>query len=108
METLRHRFEEYSHKLFHTKGHISVMIEHKTALTIHIQELSVTCSEMDETISDLDKVRDAIHIFDVCAGLGRPNFHIPEYTGEFKSEEIDTTHMTDVEIDEALNLFERL
>ena len=34
METLRHRFEEYSHKLFHTKDHTSVMIEHKTALTI--------------------------------------------------------------------------
>jgi len=103
LEKYRQKLEEYSAKQFHTKGHIEVMSKQEKALTVHIQMLSETCADMDDTISDLDKVRDAIQIFATCAGLGRPQFHIPTYAGETKTVQFDTTKMTDDEIDAKLN-----
>merc|ERR1719215_2582524 len=62
----------------------------------------MTCADLDETISDLDKVRDAIQVFDVCAGLGRPNFHIPIFK-QFVVFEIDTANAKNVDTDKLFN-----
>jgi len=103
METLRQKLEEESTKMVQKKGHITVESKQEKALRVHIQNLASACADMDETISDLDKVRDAIQVFGVCAGLGRPNFHIPVYTGQTISKEYSTVGKTNDEIDADFN-----
>jgi hypothetical protein len=103
MEKATQKLEELTQKLSAVKGHITVMSKTEKHLALHIQELSVTCADLDATVSDLDKVRDAIHIFDVCAGLGRPSFHIPMFTGQIIEVEYDTTTKQDDKIDADLN-----
>merc|ERR1719199_2103256 len=102
LEKDRAIIEEKTTQMFQTKGHIEVMSKQEKSLRLHIQTLTETCADMDETISDLDKVRDAIMIFGNCADL-RPQFHIPVYTGEFKTDDFDSSVMTNEEIDAKLN-----
>jgi hypothetical protein len=54
---------------------------------------------MDETVSSLDKVRDAIHVIGLCPGWGRLSFHIPKWTGVMEHGYMDTLILTDAEID---------
>jgi hypothetical protein len=102
-EKSQQKLTESLQKLNTVKGHISMMSKAEARLTAHIKTLTETCVALDETVSDLDKVRDAIHIFDQCAGIGRPNFHIPAFTGQIVEIEYDTTARSDAEIDADLN-----
>jgi len=95
------KLEELTEKMTHTKGHITVTSNQEQSLTLHIKSLSEACADLVATVSDLDKVRDAIQIFGVCAGLARPNFHIPIYGGTVTVEV--TPGMSDVDIDAAFN-----
>ena len=65
------RLSELTQRASSVKGHITVQSKAEKHLTAHIQSLTVACADLDETVSSLNKVRDAIRIVDVCAGLGR-------------------------------------
>jgi len=92
---------ELTEQFSHVKGHITVTSNQEKALTAHIQVLSTACKELDETVSDLDKVRDAIQVFGVCVGVGRPTFHVPIF-GKFVQIEMGEP-LLDEEIDFELN-----
>jgi hypothetical protein len=47
----------------------------------HIGTLSAECAELPETVSNLNKVRDAIQALSKCPGLSRVQFSLPKWTG---------------------------
>lgn len=75
----------------------------ETKLQNQVEHLTKRCHSMDETVSCLGKIRDAIHILGLCPGLGRPEFKIPVWTGTWVTAEIPCSSMTDAKVDEVLN-----
>lgn len=65
------------------------MLAAETKLRKHVADLKTTCSQLDATGRGLDSVRDAIHALQACPGLIRPEFHIPLFSGEWVSFELD-------------------
>merc|ERR1719375_2999080 len=51
----------------------------------HIATLTEECAELPETVSNLDKVREAIEALHECPGLSRVKFAIPHWTGTYVS-----------------------
>merc|ERR1719324_1386239 len=47
----------------------------------HVRELTAECDDLDPTVSDLDKVRDAIQALSACPGLSRVKFSLPKWVG---------------------------
>lgn len=60
-------------------------------LRAHVQALSTQCSALNATESSLDEVRAAIHALEACPGLVRPEFHIPEWVGNWTTFMLDDT-----------------
>jgi len=69
----------------------------------HIATLTEECAQLPETVSNLDKVRDAIEALSKCPGLSRVQFSLPKWTGTYVSLGLKAKTMTDEEQDEALN-----
>lgn len=69
----------------------------------HIATLTQECSELPATVSDLDKVRDAIEALHKCPALSRVQFSIPKWTGAWISFDLKAKKMTDEEQDKAMN-----
>mmetsp|Transcript_56989 Transcript_56989/g.125170 ORF Transcript_56989/g.125170 Transcript_56989/m.125170 type:complete len:373 (+) Transcript_56989:2-1120(+) len=72
-------------------------------LRAQITRLAEKCKAMDETISSLDKVRDAIQVMDLCPGLSRAEFHIPVWIGHWVEKHFDVNNRTDAEVDADMN-----
>jgi len=72
-------------------------------LRSQITVLTEKCQAMDDTVSSLDKVRDAIHVLEVCPGMSRAEFHIPVWTGTWVKGRFSSYQSTDAEVDAALN-----
>lgn len=64
-----------------------------------IDKLGDECDALPATSSDLDKVRLAIKALEKCPGLGKPEFHIPKWVGQWVSVTVDAKTMPDSEID---------
>jgi len=75
----------------------------ESALREQITKLSEECAALPETISDLDKVRDAIHALSECPGLSRVQFAIPKWIGKWVTFDQDAASMTDEKQDAAMN-----
>merc|ERR1719230_1442070 len=69
----------------------------------HIVTLTEECTQLPETVSNLDKVRDAIEALSKCPGLSRVQFSLPKWTGTWVSMSLKAKNMTDEEQDEALD-----
>jgi hypothetical protein len=85
------------------KGRIKLESKAELQLRSRISILTTRCKEMEATESSLDKVRDVIHVLGACPGLGRPEFHIPKWTGRFLEAKFEPTLKTDEEIDAQMN-----
>lgn len=85
------------------KGRIKLESKAELQLRARISLLTTRCKEMEATESSLDKVRDVIHVLGACPGLGRPEFHIPKWTGKFVTAHFNPSTQTDDEIDAAMN-----
>merc|ERR1719262_253584 len=68
----------------------------------HIATLTEECAQLPETVSNLDKVRDAIEALSKCPGLSRVQFSLPK-TIKWISFDLMAKEMTDEEQDEAMN-----
>eukprot|EP00746_Dinoflagellata_sp_MGD_P167231 gnl/MRDRNA2_/MRDRNA2_97693_c0_seq1.p1 gnl/MRDRNA2_/MRDRNA2_97693_c0~~gnl/MRDRNA2_/MRDRNA2_97693_c0_seq1.p1 ORF type:complete len:442 (+),score=96.35 gnl/MRDRNA2_/MRDRNA2_97693_c0_seq1:50-1327(+) len=69
----------------------------------HISRLNEECEQLPATVSDLDKVRDAIHALSACPGLSRVQFVLPKWTGEWVEFQQKCSSMTDEAQDSAMN-----
>merc|ERR1719375_2707979 len=69
----------------------------------HIATLTQECAQLPETISNLDKVRDAIEALSKCPGLSRVQFSLPKWTGTWVSFRLKAKAMNDTEQDEAMD-----
>lgn len=69
----------------------------------HIATLTEECTQLPETISNLNKVRDAIEALSKCPGLSRVQFSLPKWTGTWVAFELEAKDMTDEQADEAMN-----
>jgi len=69
----------------------------------HIAVLTQECSELPETVSNLDKVRDAIEALSKCPGLSRVQFSLPKWTGTYVSLYLKAKEKSDEEQDAILN-----
>jgi hypothetical protein len=63
-----------------------------------IEETAKRCETMEHAEESLDRVRDAIHILDLCPGLGHLNFELPEWVGSWVVLDV-LSELRDSEID---------
>merc|ERR1719436_1260365 len=87
------------------KGQIKTESKAEATLRNRIQILKTRCQEMEETVSSLDHVREAIQVLDACPGISRPEFHVPLWTGKWISDLFDPLNYTDDEIDEQMDAY---
>jgi len=84
-----------------------VRIESLTRAEVKLRLLIITltkkCAAMEETEDSLDKIRDAIHVLDLCPGLySTVNFSIPRFVGWVEIR-FDATAQSDATVDGEMN-----
>lgn len=65
--------------------------------------LSTHCQDMDAAVNTLDKMHLAIEALRLCPGLPTLEFHVPLFVGFSSPAIINTTALTDAEVDQKLN-----
>lgn len=75
----------------------------ETELRKHIATLSQECDQLPDTVSNLNKVRDAIQALSKCPGLSRVQFSLPKWIGTWINVPLKAKNMKDEEQDETLN-----
>jgi uncharacterized protein YkwD len=68
-----------------------------------IRDLTDQCGAVAPTVSDLDKVRDAIHALSDCPGLSRVKFTLPKWTGTWVTFNQNAIASNDQSQDAAMN-----
>jgi len=75
--------EEKLRQLEELRPRLEDMILAEQKLRDHIKDLSEKCQQLPDTESGLQKVREAIRALEACPGIGRAQFRIPKFTGEW-------------------------
>lgn len=101
-EKLAKLSKEAAEELKQLKPRLESAIEADKKLRKQVADLEEECKDLPETISDLDKVRDAIRALSLCPGLYRADFKMPKFTGKFITFPQDATKQTDTEQDKAM------
>jgi hypothetical protein len=103
-EVLTKTISEEMLKLTSLRTRLTTSTRAESMLRKHVIELQESCADMDETMSSLDKVREAIRVMGLCPGLSRVTFAVPVWTGVWKKGAFDATKHTDEEIDAMMDL----
>eukprot|EP00927_Polykrikos_kofoidii_P032660 TRINITY_DN2775_c0_g1_i1.p1 TRINITY_DN2775_c0_g1~~TRINITY_DN2775_c0_g1_i1.p1 ORF type:complete len:781 (-),score=159.16 TRINITY_DN2775_c0_g1_i1:106-2448(-) len=103
-EVLTKTISEEMLKLTSLRTRLITSTRAEVMLRKHVIELQESCADMDETMSSLDKVREAIRVMGLCPGLSRVTFAVPVWTGVWKKGAFDATKHTDEEIDAMMDL----
>jgi prefoldin subunit 5 len=77
--------------------------ESETQLRAQVQKLTAQCKNVGATVSDLDKVRDAIQSLSECPGLARVKFSMPKWVGTWAFFEQDAASSDDAAQDAKMN-----
>jgi hypothetical protein len=93
---------EAAEDLKELKPHLNKAEEAETKLRKQVETLTDQCGQLGPTLSDLDKVRDAIEGLSLCPGLGRVEFHIPEWTGKWATFSQNSRTQDDNQVDQAM------
>lgn len=64
-----------------------------------VSKLSEQCKALPETITDLDKVRDAIKALSLCPGLNKARLIVPKWIGQYAEFDVASSDMPDEEYD---------
>merc|ERR1719316_1938980 len=72
-------------------------------LRSQVQQLTGQCKNVGATVSDLDKVRDAIQSLSDCPGLSRVKFSMPKWIGTWATFDQDASAQDDAEQDSLMN-----
>merc|ERR1719321_2530122 len=68
-------------------------------LAEQVKKLTSQCEALPETITDLDKVRDAIKALSLCPGLKNARLIVPKWVGSYTLFEEDYAKLSDDEFD---------
>lgn len=68
-------------------------------LKAQVGKLTSQCKALPETITDLDKVRDAIKALSLCPGLNKSRLIVPKWIGTYTIFDEDYTKLSDSEYD---------
>eukprot|EP00746_Dinoflagellata_sp_MGD_P167676 gnl/MRDRNA2_/MRDRNA2_98505_c0_seq1.p1 gnl/MRDRNA2_/MRDRNA2_98505_c0~~gnl/MRDRNA2_/MRDRNA2_98505_c0_seq1.p1 ORF type:complete len:849 (-),score=247.20 gnl/MRDRNA2_/MRDRNA2_98505_c0_seq1:188-2428(-) len=101
-EKLAKLSKEAAEELKQLRPRLESAIEADKKLRKQVADLDAECKDLPETVSDLDKVRDAIRALSLCPGLYRADFKMPKFTGKLITFPQDATKQTDVEQDKAM------
>eukprot|EP00746_Dinoflagellata_sp_MGD_P160923 gnl/MRDRNA2_/MRDRNA2_87881_c0_seq1.p1 gnl/MRDRNA2_/MRDRNA2_87881_c0~~gnl/MRDRNA2_/MRDRNA2_87881_c0_seq1.p1 ORF type:complete len:764 (+),score=253.97 gnl/MRDRNA2_/MRDRNA2_87881_c0_seq1:95-2386(+) len=101
-EKLSKLSKEATEKLKELKPRLEKAVAADKLLRKQVKDLTNECAELPETISDLDKVRDAIRALSLCPGLYRPEFKMPRWAGKWVGFPQNAEKMTDEEQDKAM------
>lgn len=93
---------EAAEDLKELKPHLDKAQEAENKLRNQVETLTEQCGQLGPTLSDLDKVRDAIAGLSLCPGLGRVEFRIPEWTGKWAAFSQNSRTQDDKQIDQAM------
>jgi len=102
-EKLSKLSKEAAEKLKELKPRLERAIQADKLLRKQVADLTDECAALPETISDLDKVRDAIRALSLCPGLYRPEFKMPKWAGKWVGFPQDATKQTDEQQDKAMS-----
>lgn len=102
-EKLSKLSSETAAKLKELRPRLDRAIEANKRLRKQIAELTEECDQLPDTISDLDKVRDAIAALSLCPGLERPEFKMPKWTGKWIVFSQDAEKQDDKQQDSGMN-----
>lgn len=75
----------------------------ETKLRSRVNSLTGQCKNVKATVSDLDKVRDAIQSLSECPGLSRVKFSMPKWIGTWATFDQDATSQDDTDQDALMN-----
>jgi DNA repair exonuclease SbcCD ATPase subunit len=101
-EKLAKLSKEAADELKQLRPRLESAIEADKKLRKQVRSLEEECKDLPETVSDLDKVRDAIRALSLCPGLYRADFKMPKFTGKLITFPQDATKQTDTEQDKAM------
>jgi prefoldin subunit 5 len=69
-----------------------------------VQALTAQCKNVGATVSDLDKVRDAIESLSDCPGLSRVKFSMPKWVGTWATFDQNAEAQSDTEQDRLMSV----
>jgi len=95
--------DEKVRELQNLRPRLESATEAETELRKHIGTLTEECTQLPETVSNLDKVRDAIEALSKCPGLSRVQFSLPKWIGTWVSFDFSAKDITDEEQDKVMN-----
>lgn len=102
-EKLAKLSSEMAAQLKELKPRLEEAIEADKKLRKQVAQLNQECQDLPETISDLEKVREAIRALSLCPGLYRPDFKMPKWVGKWGDFSQDGTKQSDKQQDAAMN-----
>merc|ERR1719335_1566469 len=68
-------------------------------LAEQVKKLTGRCEALPETVTDLDKVRDAIKALSLCPGLNKARLIVPKWVGTYADFDVSPQKLSDVEYD---------
>merc|ERR1719265_1158281 len=71
-------------------------------LAEQVKKLTQQCEALPETITDLDKVRDAIKALSLCPGLNKARLIVPKWIGKYVTVEQPAEDLPDEDFDAVL------
>jgi hypothetical protein len=89
------RFESY-------RSQIQSTAEAERQLREDIIQTAQRCDTMDETVDSLDRVRNAIHILNLCPGLGNLDLSLPQWVGTWIVLDVKRG-LRDAEVDDEMS-----
>jgi len=78
--------------------------ESEKELRTHVKQLANQCDDLGPTVSDLNKVREAIRALSQCPGLSRVKFSLPKWVGTWATFDQNGKTQTDKDQDKAMTL----
>jgi predicted nucleic acid-binding Zn-ribbon protein len=80
-QTLSTTLNTLTGQLSSFRSRIDSAVDAEQKLRDEITTIARRCEAAEKIVEEVDKVRDAIHILDLCPGLGHLEFTLPEWVG---------------------------
>jgi uncharacterized coiled-coil DUF342 family protein len=102
-DKLSSQINEKIHQLQGLRPRLESAKASETKLRNQVTALTAQCKNVGATVSDLDKVRDAIESLSECPGLSRVKFSMPKWVGTWATFEQDASAQDDAKQDQLMN-----
>lgn len=102
-DTLSDKIAALEKKLESLRPQLESATEAEKMLRKQVKTLTNECEDLEPTISDLDKVRDAIRALSECPGLSRSKFALPTWIGDWVRIKQTKKGQSDDDLDKAMD-----